>query len=121
MTNQQITNAYIALSRMGNMQMPLPVAYQLFQLRQTFKTQFDFVAEQERVIVERHDGVKTENGDYKFANKGIAMAVYNEMRELHDMEVEVQYNKVSVELSPTISGTLSMNDLEALDGIVVFK
>lgn len=121
MTNKQITGAYIALSRMGNMQFPLPVTYRLFLLRQKLKTQFDFCAEQEQAIISRHNGVPTNDGDYQFADKETTMATYTEMQELHDMDVDVELDPVEVDINQAMAGNMSMNDIQALDGIVIFK
>ena len=121
MKNKQLTNAYIALTRMGNMQFPLPVTYKLFVLRNKFKESFDFYAEQEAAIMERNGGQKTYDGIYHFENEETTKAVYEQIKELNDMEVEIAYTPVEVTMTSAATGVLSMNDIEALDGIVVFK
>lgn len=121
MTNQQITNAYIALSRMGNVQLPIQITYKLFVLRQAFKTQFDFVAEQERIIVNRYNGTQTPTGEFQFADEETAIHVFDEMRELHNMDAVINFEKIEIPIATAAAGNLSMNDIQALDGIVIFK
>lgn len=120
MTQKQIVNAYLVLARMSSEQLPFKVAYGLFQLRKQQEPTFNFRMEQERLVVDRYHGVP-KDGIVSFSDQDDAKKAYTELEELNNMEIQIDISPVSISADDIAQAKLSMNDIETLDGFVIWK
>lgn len=119
MIQKHIINAYITLSHLGGIQMPVRCAYQLYQLRRKLEASYQFCAEQERRIIEKYHGV-VQNGMVTFTDEEAAASAQDALREVNEMTVEIEFEPVTIKLDDMQSGSISMDDIANLDGFVVF-
>lgn len=119
MIQKHIISAYITLSHLGGIQMPVRCAYQLYQLRKKLESSYQFCAEQERMIIEKYHG-SVKNGVISFADEDNATNAQNALRELNEMTVEIEFDPVTINMNDIQSGSVSIDDIANLDGFVVF-
>lgn len=113
MTQGKIIMAIKTLDKMKSQPMPLPLSYKLYKLRKTLQPHWDWQVEQEMKILEEK-GVQTENG----------LTITQEERAEFDsallaiIEIEVEKDWTPVKVSVSDGLTISIEDIEALDGFV---
>jgi len=93
-------------------------AFDLFLLKGELKTVFDFRVEEENKLIDKCGGKMTEEGRVIFADPKKRILFEKESAELDKMEHEIK-NEVTILLSA--APTITMQEIEALDGIVTFK
>ena len=117
-TQKQALSAYAALQRMGR-KATGKAAFTLFRMKQKLKEIVEFQAEEERKLVEKHDGKISEEGMILIADAEERKAFGEEQKELYDMEIEPAIEPVTVKLDGLPE--INMEEIEALDGFVQFE
>lgn len=120
MKNITIINAYIALMKIGKLDLPIDSSFDIFKLRKALKTVFDFYNEQEQKIIENNGGVYQNDGTFIFKTKELAEEVFKKIQELKSHEAEVEYEPVTININTIQGGLLSPDDIDAVDGFVIF-
>ena len=92
-------------------------AFKLFKLKQELRTIVEFQVEQEQDMVARHNGTISETGQISFANEDDRRGFSEEHKEMGEMECEVKGISLPIESIPGIT----MDEIEALDGIITFE
>ena len=113
----RIINAYKALIKLGQQDLPIKLAFALFKIKQALQPQWDFQLDEENKLAA---GAKVSaDGTVTFNTPEDADAFRKKLSELNNVDVNLKVKPVRIPLS--IPGAvLSMNDIEALDGFVVF-
>lgn len=117
MNYKQLINAYVTLTRMGGAQMEVKTAMTLYKVRKTLEPYYQFCVEREEAIMDRHEG-RIVDGNVTFAKAEDAVSAQTELNELYLTEVEDNFIPVEVQMDSLKECTLSLNDVEALDGII---
>ena len=117
MKQKQMVNAYITLVRLGGAPMSVKAAHDLYLLRKKLEPTYQFCVEQEQMIVEKYNG-RAVNGTITFSDEETVRHAHAALQELYDLEVEFESDAVTVKLDDIKGGTLSVNDLETLEGFV---
>lgn len=117
MNHKQLINAYVALTRMGGAQMDVKTAMALYKVRKTLEPYYQFCVEREEAIMERHEG-HIVDGNVTFSKMEDAASAQAELNELYQTEVEDSFIPVEVQADSLKECTMSLNDMEALDGII---
>ncbi len=118
-SQKQIVKAYISLMHLSGASMPLGTALSLYQLRKKLEGTYQFCAEQEQVIIERYGG-NNQNGSISFSDAESVAGAQADLKELNDMEVELDIEPVSVKVDDLHGLEVTLNDIDALNGFVAF-
>lgn len=117
MTQKQIINAYITLVRLSSTQMSIRAARDLYVLRKQLEPTYQFCAEQEHLIVSKYNG-QTVNGTIVFDDEESARKARQDLQDLHDLNVDLDFDAATINLNDIKDGVLSVNDMETLEGFV---
>ena len=117
MKQSAVIKAYKALIKLGQRDLPIKLAFDLFKLKTALQPHFDFqVAEEKKASA---NATANPDGSITFGTPEEAAAFRQKLMELGDIDVELKVKPVQIPLS--IPGlTLSMEDIAALDGFVQF-
>lgn len=121
MKQVKIINAYRTLMNMAGETFPLPVAYKLYKLRKALEPQYDFQTEQERAAVEEFNGhFDDETKKIVFESVEVGEKFIKKLEELANMEVELEFEPVTINMND-IRMEITPNDIEKLDGFIIFE
>ena len=122
-TNMKALSAYFILQRMGQKQIPTPVAYKLYKLRQKLKEILEFVREQEQAMMDEMGVKMDEAGHFQFGEDEEVKARFTAAHdELLNTECEIEGEETAIRLADLPDKLeISMNEIEALDGFVRFE
>lgn len=118
MTQMEAVKAYKALLSLSESKMPVARALAVFRAKKALSPAFEFHAEQERLIAERHHA-KVENGSYKLDDPEEAQKMAEELKELCETDSGINVPKVTVKADDGIR--LSPADIEALEPILTIE
>lgn len=121
MKQYQINKAYSALSRLANMQLPVRDSRNLYMLSKQLDDAYNFELEQEKKLIEKYHGVFTKDGGVTFANSDDANGFGAELKELNNLEVEVEFDPVVIDCDAMGDQRISPFDVACLDGFVMFE
>ena len=116
MTQRRAVEAYGALVRIGT-KVSGETAFALFRLKKALQTSVDFQIEEEQKLIEKHGGKITAEGRVIIADDAEREAFLADRKELGDVECDVQPVTIRAEKVPEIT----LADIEALDGFVIFE
>ena len=113
----KVIKAYKALTKLGQQDLPIKLAFDLFKIKKALQPQWDFQADEEAKMT---TGAKVNaDGSVTFETPEAADAFRQRLRELSDIDVDLKIKPVQIPLSlPGL--TLSMDDVDALDCFVQF-
>ena len=115
-TQGKIVNAYRVLLRLSEQQLPLPVAYALYKAKKALDPQWQFQLEQEQKLIRDCGAELHPDGTVTFPDDAARESYVAAALELNEMETEIEVPEIVL---PEDSGlSLSVNEIDALDGIV---
>lgn len=117
-TMDKTANAYLALARIRS-KVKGKEALHLFHLKNVLQENVSFLTEEEARLVGEHGGVITDTGAIIIADPEKRTAYQKARKELGEMECEVNADPVTVSLDR--NEELTMEDIELLDGFVIFE
>ena len=121
-THIKAITAYYVLVRLGRMQIPTPVAYKLYKLRQKLKVILDFVNEQEKAIMTETGVTADDSGRFQFGDDAEREKFTKDHDALLYEECEIEGDPPVISLADLPEKlTNCMDDLEALDEFVRFE
>ena len=113
----KVIRAYKALTKLGQQDLPIKLAFDLFKIKQTLQPQWDFQVDEENRMTAGAN-VNAE-GSVVFESPAEAETFRQRLKEISAMDVDLKVKPVPVPIS--IPGlTLSMDDIDALDCFVQF-
>ena len=113
----KIIKAYKALTKLGQQDLPIKLAFDLFKIKQALQPQWDFQVDEETKLTA--SAKINADGSVTFESPEAAAAFRQRLKELSDIDVDLKVKPVQIPLS--IPGlTLSMDDVDALDCFVQF-
>ncbi len=118
MTQKKVIAAYKALESLSKQALPIKEAYALHKLRAKLKSAWDFQIEQENKLVERLKP-KADSGKLFFQTTEDALTWQDEMTAISSMENDIEFTPVNIGMTDDLR--ISPDDIEALDGFVVFN
>lgn len=118
MKNGRIVKAYNVLERLADQSMPIKMAYALFKLRQSLKPVYVFFSERETALFNELKPTVSEDGKLYFNSIRDRELWDAKHLELSDAESDVEFEPVSIPLTDSMA--LTPNDVEKLDGFVIF-
>lgn len=117
MKQSAIIKAYKSIDKLGQQDLPIRLAFDLFKLTQTLQPHWDFQVNEEAKASAA--ATKMPDGSVTFSTKEEADAFRQRLKDLGDIDVELKVKPVRIPLSlPGLM--LSRNDIAALDGFVQF-
>ena len=117
MKQSTVIKAYKALIKLGQQDLPIKLAFDLFKIKQALQPQWDFQVDEENKLAA--NAKINSDGSVTFDTPEAAEAFRKKLRELGDIDVDLNVKPVQIPLS--IPGlTLSMDDIDALDCFVQF-
>ena len=111
-------NAYGALNRVRS-QVKGKTALDLFHLKNMLQESIDFQVEEEQKLIIECGGIVTDAGTIVIADKDKRAAFAKARQELADMACEIKTDPVLMDLEK--NPDITMEDIEQLDGFVIFK
>lgn len=111
-------NAYLALCRIRG-KVRGKTALDLFHLKNVLQEKVDFCNDAELQLVEDHGGKILDNGTIIIADPEKKKAYLKARQDLNDMECEINEDPVTVDLEK--NPDITMEDIELLDGFVIFE
>ena len=118
MKQGKIIDAYKALNKLASCSLPIKTAYALHKLRAALKSAWEFQCEEEGKLIERLRPIADADGNLTFATMEGKKEFLRVQHELSEQEQEIDFQPVTVGLLDGI--TLSVHDIDALDGFVTF-
>jgi len=115
-TQGKIVNAYRALLRLSEQQLPLPTAYALYKTKKALDPQWQFQIEQEQKLIRDCGAELHPDGSVTFPDDAARESYVAAVLELNAMETEIDLSAIVIPESGGL--TLTVNELDALDGIV---
>ena len=116
----KIVKAYRALTTLGEINIPLRVSYQVFLLKKTLEPHYLFQAEKEKKLLEGLGGIVNKDGVIKFKQADAVNKFKNTIKELGDIDVEIDFEPIVLDISQIEDLKMKANDIECLDGFVKF-
>lgn len=114
----KVFNAYLALCRIRG-KVRGKTALDLFHLKNVLQEKVDFCNDAELQLVEDHGGKILDNGTIIIADAEKKKAYLKARQDLNDMECEINEDPVTVDLEK--NPDITMEDIELLDGFVIFE
>jgi len=121
MKQYQINRAYGALGRLASMQLPVRDSRNVYMLSKQLEDAYNFELEQEKKLLEKYHGVLDKQGGVTFSNTDDAQGFNEELNELHNIEVEVDFEPVTIQCDAMGNQTITPMDIACLDGFVLFE
>lgn len=113
----KVIKAYKALTKLGQQDLPIKLAFDLFKIKQALQPQWDFQLDEENKLAA--NAKVNADGSVTFDSPEAAEAFRQKLKELSNIDVDLKVKPVQIPLS--IPGlTLSMDDIDALDCFVQF-
>ena len=113
----RIIKAYKALTKLGQQDLPIRLAFDLFKIKQALQPQWDFQLDEENKLTA--SAKVNADGSVTFDTPEAAEMFRQRLKDLSDIDVDLKVKPVQIPLS--IPGlTLSMDDIDALDCFVQF-
>ena len=108
--------AYNALDGMGK-KVTGKTAFKLFGVKKKLEEIIQFQLEEEKKLIEKYEGTVNESGLIRFANPEKSAEFFREKKELYSVDYGIDAIEVDIDSVPDVT----LEEIEALDGIVVFK
>ena len=113
----KIIKAYKALTKLGQQDLPIRLAFDLFKIKQALQPQWDFQLDEENKLTA--SAKVNADGTVTFDTPEAAEMFRQKLKDLSDIDVDLKITPARIPLS--IPGlTLSMDDIDALDCFVQF-
>ena len=116
MKQAKVIKLHQVIEKLSKQDLPLPESYKLFKLRKQLQPAIDFRMEQEEKLFEKHRIVEQKGGSVRFATTEDAAAVEKALKEMAEMEIDVDITPITLRMIDTI--TISAEELEALEGVI---
>lgn len=117
MKQATIIKAYRAINKLGQQDLPIKLAFDLFQIKRALQPHWDFQLDEENKLTA--SAKVNADGSVTFDSPEAAEAFRQKLKELSDIDVDLKITPARIPLS--IPGlTLSMDDIDALDCFVQF-
>ena len=117
MKQRVIVRAYKALIKLGQQDLPVRLAFELFKVKSALQPHLDFQIDEENKA--SAGATVNPDGSITFGSTEAADAFRERLRELGDIDVDLKIRPAQIPLS-TPGLTLSMDDIEALNCFVQF-
>ena len=108
----QVSRAYLALNRLNDARMPVPVACAIEALMSALKKHYDAELDAERKVLEKYGG-SIKGGKYS--------AYQKEIDAVLDLDVTVDVNPITIPCNDMQDVKISPADIRALAAFVKFK
>lgn len=116
MKQAKVIKLHQVIEKLSKQDFPLPQSYKLFKIRKQLQPAIDFRLEQEQKLFEKHPIVEQQGGSVRFSTPEDAAAVETALREMADMEIDVNITPVTLPMLETI--TITPEELEILEGVI---
>lgn len=119
-SQKKLIMAYNAVGELTSAKMPVKTALFLYRLKQALEPAYQAEVSAERKLVEDYGAVVGEDGRVDFPNTESREGFIQSMVELNSAEVEIEIEKPAISTA-SIDGNVTMQTIEALDGLVIFE
>ena len=113
-----IIKAYKSILKIASGELPLSVAYSFFKLKQALTPQWEFQIEQERMLFEKYE-LRQLDGEFTFNSEEDRNEFMQKIEDIGMLHVDIEVDPVHVRLDSDLK--MSMEDVENLEGFVVFE
>lgn len=126
MTNETLSKIYSSLMRVSEMKLPYKKSFMVYKLINEIKPHIDFCVQEEQKIITsyqgviRPDGAVAFEGDDEEDKKKRFIGCFNELDQLHKIDVEINISPITLDESEHKNQEISAIDIGNLDGVVNF-
>ena len=118
MKQGKLVNAYKVISDLYQQRLPLPISYKLYKLKIALQKAWDFQVDSERKLIDEFKPNALDDGRLQFADVDSAQAFDSRVREVLDMDSDIEITPITL---PLIDGmSITPDNIEKLEGIVKF-
>ncbi len=121
MKQYQINNACNALGRLSNIQLRMRDSRNLYMLSKQLEDAYNFEVEQEKKLIEKYHGEITQGGLVHFPTPTDGDGFKKEIAELNNLDVEVDFDPVTINCDGLDDQLITPHDIACLDGFVIFE
>lgn len=119
MKQGDIIKAYKATAKLAEQKLPLTTAYKIFKLREQMKPAWDFQAQEENKLMDEYRPEPGENGTVKFRTVEEKCGFEDRLKEIADMESDVEITPVTLPLTDDIA--ITVGDLADMQMVITFQ
>ena len=116
----KINQAYIALTRLSEMKLPIKAAYGVYVLTKQLSTPYEFSLQQEKGLIEKYHGNIQKDGMISFQSSEDTNNFQKELIELNNFEQEIEIKPVTINISDLNGQSIIPSDIISLEGFVNF-
>ena len=118
MKHERMFKAYAVLDKLKTQPMPIKAAYKLYKLMGVLKPEWDIQVELENRLIERLKPKFVNGSTLTFSENEEADEWRSQIAELNEAESDISFEAVNIPINDDMK--LSPEDIEALDGFVIF-
>ena len=119
MKQNKIIEAYKALNNLCSDKLPLKAAFSIYKMKKTLEDNYKFQLDKEREFMDECNGFIDSEGRVTFSNKEDAAKFMDKIKELNDIDSNIEIVPVLISLDSELS--ITPKDVEALDGFIHFE
>jgi len=119
MKQYTITKAYQALVRFSRLNLPMSTAYAVYMLMNTIEPAYRCGAKLEQDILLSLN-IETHGDRMAFPDKDAAEKYLEKMRELNDMDVDIEVKPIDVSCDALGDQKMMPADIRSLEGFIAF-
>lgn len=121
MEQSRINKAYPAIVRLCELKLPIKKARQIYRLSNEMKEHFEFAVAEEQKCVSEFHGEYNADGTVVFINKEEYSQFRSRMDELNSSKLDWIIEPVVLTETDIGNQKITVSDIQALEGIVVFE
>lgn len=128
MKYNQFNNAYNALQKLSNMNLPVRDAYNVYKLTKEIDQVYQFGVERERALIEQYKGQPNQDGTIRFVHgddeeskrEGVKNMIgfSKAIDELNNTEMDCEFSPITISYDSLGDQTMTAKEIMSLDGFV---
>lgn len=121
MKQKEINKAYPAIMRLIEFKLPIQKARSVYNIMKKIREHFDFALVEEKKYVADCHGVMNQNGTVSFSNTEELDVFQKLITELNESAIEWSDKPVVLTDNDIGDQTISVADIQSLEGFVIFE
>lgn len=120
-TQFKLLNAYDAASKLVNIKLPFKKSYAVYTLIKEMEENRAFYAQEEKKLIEENRASIDESGRISFNDAGSQIKFMQARNELNGLEVELQYEPITLTEGDLGDAGISPADIMCLEDLIIFE
>lgn len=120
-TQIKLLNSHEAIRKLVNLQLPLKKSYAIYKLIKELDANREFYALEEQKLIAESGAVIDEGGRIEFNDAGAQIKFMQARNELNGLEVELQYEPITLTEGDLGDAGISPADIMCLEDLIIFE